>query len=105
MVANKATQPHPLRESVLHRLIRERGLERFELFFVTGEGRGLPGGLEETSGCVVDAEGRVFSFWMGWDPEQHRLALTEWEAEDPDPRWDRIAEYRRARQALGLGTD
>ncbi|MGH2459040.1 MAG: hypothetical protein ACRDIY_09265 [Chloroflexota bacterium] len=91
---------------LLHALIEERGLlpGHYTLFFVTGEGRYLPSTpeIEETSGCVLDDRGRVFGFWLGWDPLARRPALTEWEEETPEPAWSSVAEYQRARQRLGL---
>ena len=102
MVANRSPRRQAGQESVLRQLIRAQGLDRFELFFLTGEGKELPGGLEATSGCVLDATGRVFSFWMDWDAAQQRVALTEWEEDEPEPHWARVAEYQRARRALGF---
>ena len=49
-------------EDDLHRLIRDEGLRRYGLFFVTGEGKRLPDGWEDASGYVIDDRGRVFSF-------------------------------------------
>ena len=91
---------------ILNEMIQEQGMEpgHYTLFFVTGEGRYLPGlsEIEECSGCVLDDHGRVFSFWLGWDPIAERPALTEWEEETPDPAWANVGEYQRARERLGL---
>ena len=39
---------------------------RFTYFFLTGEGRNLPGtSVEESSGYVLDANGRAYFFWLG----------------------------------------
>lgn len=90
----------------MHALIGERGLlpGHPTLFFVTGEGQYLPGAseIEETSGCVLDDRGRVFSFWLRRDPIAQRPALTEWGEEAPEPTWATVAEYQRARKRLGL---
>lgn len=90
--------------AVLDRLIRAKGLEAHALFLVTGEGRDLPSGLEETSGYAIDPEGRVFRFWMGADPVTGTPALTTWRRVEPKPYWERKGEYRRARAAVGLPT-
>ena len=93
-----------------HALALRRALEEhlapgsYATFFVTGEGRELPGGGEDASGYVIDTTGRVFSFWLGWDPRQRRAALTEWEQVEPEADWAAEPEYRRAREKLGLPT-
>jgi hypothetical protein len=87
---------------VLRHLIREQGIGQYALFFVSGEGDETPDGVEEASGYLVDETGRVYSFWLGWDPRHGRTALTEWERVDPDPDWIEEPEYRRALQTVGL---
>lgn len=87
---------------VLDRLVREQIHEDYAYFFVTGEGEFMDGGIEQASGCVIDRQGRIFSFWLGWNDRQRAIALTEWDEVDPEPRWDRSAEYRRARERVGL---
>ena len=79
----------------------------YALFFVTGEGRYLPisvsgDEVEETSGYVLDRQGRVFSFWLGWDAQAKVPALTEWAPAEPEAHWRRSAEYRRACARVGL---
>lgn len=74
---------------------------------MTGEGDFLPistpdSPVEETSGYVVDKEGRVFSFWFGWDPNRQAPALVEWEPVEPEPDWTEEREYRDALHKLGL---
>src|SRR5687768_9414594 len=70
-VKNVGARARPTREEqALRRLIRERGLERYGLFFGTGEGSFLPDGTEAGSGYVVDERGRVFFWWTGWDAER-----------------------------------
>ncbi len=90
--------------SPLERFVKERGLRRFAFFFVTGEGEYLPNGDEEKSGHVIDAHGRIFSFWTGWDVEHETPTFGEWDAVDASPEWLESAEYRRARAAVGLDT-
>jgi hypothetical protein len=94
--------PDPRARAILDALVRAKGLERYAYFFVTGEGRFLPDGTEESSGCVLDASGRVFSFWTGWDAGRGQKILAEWEEVSVEPHWRRSAEYRRARAAVGL---
>lgn len=94
----------PTREQeALRRLIEERGIERYGLFFGTGEGSFFPDGTEEGSGYVVDHLGRVFFWWTGWDAERGAVNFETWEQVEPDPVWTQSAEYRRARRAAGLG--
>jgi len=96
--------------TVLHELIQEQGLcpNRYALFFVTGEGQFLPEAgqpaeaIEETSGYVIDDQGRVFAFWLGWDATRKGPTLVEWREERPEPDWLGDDEYRRARQRVGL---
>ena len=97
-----------LRE-LLDRLVEERGVKpgHYAYFFTTGEGRELPGSrpdavLEETSGFVIDRGGRIFSFWLEWDPDSRRPVLSEWEQVPPEPHWRDEPEYRRAREQVGL---
>jgi hypothetical protein len=86
---------------VLHRLVRDRGLRRYGLFFVTQEGRRLPDGSEDASGYVLDESGRTFFFWLGWDAH-HGPTFTQWEQVEPEPAWMESAEYRRARDQVRL---
>jgi hypothetical protein len=94
---------------LLHRLIQGQGLTEGEyaLFFVSDEGQSLPVGptegcVEEASGYVLDKTGRVFSFWLGWDPGLEEGAFTAWREVDPEPHWSTDPEYRRARKRVGL---
>ena len=102
MVARNPAQSHTERPGILHKLLREKGLERYALFFLSSEDNQLPGGLEETSGFVIDDRGRIHYFWMGWDDEQGSVALTKWKRATPETHWRQSAEYRRARAAAGL---
>ena len=62
----------------------------------------MPNGVEEASGQVVDEQGRVFAFWLGWDARRKTPAFTEWEEVEPEPAWLESAEYRHARERVGL---
>lgn len=83
-------------------LIRARGLDRFELFGVSGEGTFFGNGYETSSGFVLDSAGRVFYFWMGPGPDKERAILSTWEEETPGADWADDAEYQLARGRLGL---
>jgi hypothetical protein len=103
------SRPRARQHEILHGLIRQRGLraDEYTLFFVSGEGQYLPISqpdkeVEETSGYVLNRQGHVFSFWFGWDRHVRAPALTEWEPVEPEPHWRQSAEYRRARERLGL---
>src|SRR3712207_3336157 len=78
------------------------GLGRYALFFVTGEGEIMPSGVKDASGHVIDEQGRVLAFWLGWDGRQQKPVLTEWEEVEPEPHWLESAEYRQARKRVGL---
>lgn len=103
-----AAVPHTPTLRLLEALIAEHGVERGEyaLFFVTGEGDYLPmdvpDPVEEMSGYLLDRAGRVFAWWLAWDAEQGRPALTEWEQVGPEPDWREEAEYLDARRRLAL---
>ncbi|MCC7107294.1 MAG: hypothetical protein IT307_19335 [Chloroflexi bacterium] len=83
-------------------LVRAKGLKRFQPFFVTGEGRYLPSGIEEIRGLVLDEAGAVYTFWIKWDEEADRAALVNWCEIEVDARLRADPEYREARELLGL---
>lgn len=90
---------------LLDALIRERlgAHARYTFFFTAGQGRYLPGTrIEEYSGYVLDASGRAYFFWLGWDAAASRPALVRWREELPSPHWETSDEYQRARARLGL---
>jgi hypothetical protein len=87
---------------VLDRLLRQQGLLRYGLFFVTDEGEPALDGSGESSGMVIDQHGRTFFFVVDWSAGQRDGVLTEWEEVPPEPDWHRSAAYRRARLAAGL---
>lgn len=86
----------------LRQLVEGRGLGRYAFFFVTGEGDEFPDGTEESSGFVLNEDGRVFSFWLGWDAARGAPIFAEWEQVEAEAHWMRSAEYRRARERVGL---
>ena len=87
---------------LLRRLVMGRGIDTFVPFLVTGEGTFLPDGVEESSGYVLDATGRVFRFWLAWDAERQAPALSVWRPVESSSRWEKHPEYVRARETLGL---
>ncbi len=90
------------RISCLDTLIRQRLPGRYAIVFDTVEGTCLPSGEEEQSGLVLNEDGRVFSYWLGWDQQQGVLALVQWDEITPEPRWLHDSEYRHALECLGL---
>ena len=90
---------------MLDRLVRQRGLERFGLFFVTDEGEPAADGSGESSGFVIDQDGQTFFFVVDWTAGQCDGMITEWEQVPAEPDWQRSAAYRRARVAAGLGEE
>jgi hypothetical protein len=104
LARDRSTDELPGRR-VLDRLIRQRGLGRYALFFVTDDGEPAEDGSGKSSGFAVDDHGRFFYFAVGWGPGQRDGTLTDWEEVGPEPHWLRSAEYRQARAAVGLGAD
>ena len=52
-------------------LLSEQGIqEKFEPFDTTSEGKVMPGGGVNESGYVLLENGRIFAFWLNWDPEK-----------------------------------
>jgi hypothetical protein len=102
MAIQSGAQTTPRPASPLERLIQERGLRRFALFFVAGEDDLLPNGDEEKSGYIIDDQGQIYSFWTGWDAERQTVVLAEWEVVDEEPAWRGVSEYERARVSAGL---
>ena len=87
---------------LLDRLVKAQGLRRYAFFFVSGEDERLPNGIETASGLVIDDQGRVFSFWTGWDTDRNQPTFAEWEQVEPEDAWLSSGEYREARQQVGL---
>jgi hypothetical protein len=104
MVADDAHPQTPTREAdTLRRLLRDQGVRRYGLFFVTGAGTTLPAGSEDASGSVVDEHGRVVSFSTGWDVERAGVTFTRWDEVTPEPEWaEDDEEYQAARREAGL---
>ena len=102
MALQSSAQTHVQPTSLIERLIRERGLQRFGLFFVTGEGEDLPNGDEEQSGYVIDDQGQIYSFWTGWDAARKQVTFSEWELVEEESEWRGVGEYERARARAGL---
>jgi hypothetical protein len=89
--------------AILRRLVGEQdGIGRFGLFFLNDEGRLTPDGYRESSGNVINGDGRVFAFWLGWDEAQGRVRLTVWRPVDAQSHWQTDPEYLRAQHDAGL---
>jgi hypothetical protein len=102
MAAQPTVRPMDNEADILEWLVQARQLGCHAFFFVTGEGDLMPNGVEEASGHVIDEHGRVYAFWLGWDDRRREPAFTEWEEVTPEPAWCESAEYRQARERLGL---
>ncbi len=93
----------------LRKLIREQIPDRhFGIFSLTGEGRMMPNGREERSGCVIDDTGKHYQFWETWSPDLGKSIL-EWEMYEPlaveIDGWLQWSEYRLACQEAGVPYD
>ena len=88
--------------ALLHALLTERGLMRYGLFAVSGEGATTPDGFEETSGYALSSDGQAFFFWTGWDESKQQTGFDMWKPTEPQPDWQGDEEYQDARKAAGL---
>jgi hypothetical protein len=104
MVAEPDHAPDRYERAVaaIHALIEARGIGRHALFHEVGEGTAFPDGSESMSGYVIDALGRTYFFWTGWDGAHGRPILAIWEPAETDPAWRTSEEYHLARAAVGL---
>ncbi|MBI1984927.1 MAG: hypothetical protein HYS60_02330 [Candidatus Wildermuthbacteria bacterium] len=51
-------------------LLKEHGIAgRWETFGTVNEGKMLPG-MESSSGSILTEDGRVFTYWTGWDEQK-----------------------------------
>ena len=89
-------------KALLTALLAERGITRYGLFAVSGEGKVTPDGYEETSGYALSHEDRVFFFWTGWDETMERTVFSMWVPTGRQVEWLDDAEYQSARVAAGL---
>ena len=92
-------------DTLLDPLVRARiaPASRYAVFFGSSEGHRIPGTqVEEVSGCLVDETGRLFDFWLGWDPVAQTPTLTRWRETTADPAWADEPEYQDALAAVGL---
>lgn len=56
--------------TILEELCREQCLTDFVTFGSVWEGVVLPGNVEERSGLILSRDGKVYSYWLGWDPNR-----------------------------------
>jgi hypothetical protein len=110
MRASRRSRPStPERELLDYLLQHQRALAAsdYALFWVSEEGNWLPSTwhdqqIEEMSGYLVDRQGQVSFFWMGWDTASQAPSLTQWIPVAPKADWADDPEYRSARQQVGL---
>lgn len=102
MALRYSTMADPAHAEALGRLVEAKGIGQHAPFFVAGEGRTMPNGLEEASGYVIDARGRVFSFWTTWDAERGEPAFRYWDEVQPESDWLEDEDYRDALDQVGL---
>jgi hypothetical protein len=52
-------------------LLREQGIMgQWEQLEGTTEGKSLPGGIESCSGTILTEDGKIYHYWLDWDPEK-----------------------------------
>jgi hypothetical protein len=97
---------HQTRPSAGHLpgLLKQKGIQRYGLFFVNEEGL-LPDGTDATSGYVIASDRRIHFFWVGWDAQRSAPAFTRWSKVQHDPEWDDDQEYYAACKTAGIGPD
>ncbi len=54
-------------QDILKRLFQDKGIDKFALISIVGEGYYSPAGEESVSGEVLTSDGKIFSFWLEWD--------------------------------------
>ena len=90
----------------LDALIREKGITRYGVFFSTVGGEIFPDGSYDGSGNVIDQDGRIFGYWIGWDVDMGRAVFSEWREIKKSRAFDRAVaddpEYMAAYEAAGL---
>jgi hypothetical protein len=102
------------RDQIFDRLLAEKGIDHYELITSDEEASEiLPGGIYPYSGALLTKDGRVFSFWLGWDKSKRDYTLGEdevgpdgksvsfWKQEDPSE-FHQDPGFRRAKRKLGL---
>jgi hypothetical protein len=106
------THRSPRQDEILHSLIQKKGLTpgHYAVFFAVGDGKALPSDqpgeqFEAGTGYVLNTTGDVYFYRFDWNDTAHTVALTEWTLVEPQAHWRRSAEYRRARERVGLTTD
>ncbi len=87
---------------VLEALFAKKGIPTGEWwpFFVQGEGKDLPGGLESLSGFLLTRDGRVFGWWLDAGPDGAPALDRWWPVEDPQQEFAHDPEYRAAKRHL-----
>jgi len=58
------------REEVITELLKEKGITEWELIDGCDEGKTLPGGITEESGTILTKDGKIYDYWLDWDPEK-----------------------------------
>lgn len=82
----------PREAEIIHRLLAERSITRYEIVQPVAEGTPLPGShddfeIELLSGTIVTAT-KVYGFWLDWNPIAEEYTLGEhngyWQEVDLD---------------------
>lgn len=63
----------PRREDPLHvitELLKEKGINRFAVITMDWEGDTLPGGTPNESGTILTKDGKIYHYWLDWDPDK-----------------------------------
>src|SRR5688572_27708939 len=102
MAVARDTRSDAEHAELLERLIAEKGIDRYGIYLMSGEGRITPDGFEETSGYVIADYGGAYFLWTGWDDRLQQTHFKTWETTAAQVDWHDDEEYRAARTAAGL---
>ena len=98
-------------EKILERLLKKKGINKYQIVYSSGEGKSLPGSrfnweIESESGFVITKEGKIFQYWFDWDEKQEEYTFSEWKELKKKKDWkfflDVLRDYPDVPAKLGL---
>ncbi|MDP3763636.1 MAG: hypothetical protein Q8Q92_03240 [bacterium] len=103
-------------EGIMKRLLAEKGITHYiEIPGAEEASEILPGGIYPVSGKILTDQGRLFYYWLDWDPVKNDYSLGDvtmpdgsvsdyWREVDPSEyeQLEQNESYQNARKKLGL---